>query len=84
MTIAILQPVAPPLPNQSTESHMLDMADHFKHAIAAKNTKIERMTKTLLRLYGIVQALRDEGDFSYIPMITSILDDEINVIAGLD
>lgn len=83
MTIAILQP-AVITPDMTTENTLLELSDHFKHAIAAKNTKIERMTKTLLRLYGIVQALQDEGDFSYIPMITSILDDEINVIAGLD
>ena len=90
MPIAILQPIQPilqpvePQGDQTTEQHLLDLADNFKHIVAEKNKKIDRMTRTILKIYGVVMALQDNGDFSYIPTINAILDDEINIIANLD
>ena len=87
MPIAILQPILQPLEpqgDQTTEQHLLDMADQFKHVVADKNKKIDRMTRTLLKLYGVAMALQDNGDFSYIPTINAILEDEINIIANLE
>lgn len=71
-------------PDTTTESHLLDMADHFKTLIENKNAKVERLTKTILKVYGLVEALAEMSDFSYIPVIQDLLEADIKYFCHLE
>ena len=71
-------------PDMTTEQTLLEMSDHFKTLIQNKNAKVERLIKTVLKVYGLVEALAETSDFSYIPVIQDILEADVRYFCHLD
>jgi len=71
-------------PDMTTEQTLLEMSDHFKTLVECKNAKLERLTKTVLKVYGLVEAMAEMSDFSYIPVIQNLLEADIMYFCHLE
>ena len=84
MTPITIIPEVVVTPDTTTEGHLLDMADHFKTLIENKNAKVERLTKTILKVYGLIECMAEMSDFSYIPVIQTLLEADVMYFCHLE